>query len=278
MWFIFFFVLLALSIYLTAEMSDGRSDNILTRFGRELASTRFRPPLSWVLTKSISTQLGYFSLGLFSFLVALLGGLYAIRSVASLTIAFSNQLPTITQKIGIVGFLSVGLGTVGLLIASERWIALFIEGRKVAAQLKRDSANQDNPLGRVLAAYDSSRSADTETIELKLSEAALKEMPGLTKGLQFIKVITIAAPLMALLGTVTGMTKVFQAVTLSGVSDPKMLAGGIADALMMTVLGLVVAIPMVLIHTLVSGKSRKIVNILQKQSALLVAQHSEKHV
>ncbi len=55
-----------------------------------------------------------------------------------------------------------------------------------------------------------------------------------------------------------------------------MMAGGISQALVTTVLGLVVAIPMVLLHTIVSGQSRKIVNILQSQSAGLIAQHSEK--
>jgi biopolymer transport protein ExbB len=195
-------------------------------------------------------------------------------------LALLVESPTITERVnqgGIVGYCIIGLGIFGLLIAFWRWIALSSAGRKVSAQLKRDSASTDNPLGRVLAAYESNRSADTETIELKLSEAALKEMPALTQGLLFIKVISVVAPLMGLLGTVTGMIKTFQVITLYGAGDPKMMAGGISQALMTTVLGLVVAIPMVLIHTLVSGQSRKIVNILQSQSAGIVAQHSEKH-
>ncbi|MDZ7643674.1 MAG: MotA/TolQ/ExbB proton channel family protein [Woeseiaceae bacterium] len=190
------------------------------------------------------------------------------------------ESPTIGERInqgGIVGYCIISLGIIGLLIAIWRWIGLASDGRKVKAQLKQDSANTDNPLGRVLAAYESNKSADTETIELKLSEAALKEMPGLTKGLLFIKVISVVAPLMGLLGTVTGMIKTFQVITLYGAGDPKMMAGGISQALMTTVLGLVVAIPMVLIHTLVSGQSRKIVNILHSQSAGIVAQHSEQH-
>jgi len=195
-------------------------------------------------------------------------------------LALLVESPTVKERInqgGIVGYCIIGLGLVGLLIAIWRWIGLSSAGRKVSAQLKSDSANTDNPLGRVLAAYESNRNADTETIELKLSEAALKEMPDLTKGLLFIKVISVVAPLMGLLGTVTGMIKTFQVITLYGAGDPKMMAGGISQALMTTVLGLVVAIPMVLIHTLVSGQSRKIVNIIHSQSAGIVAQHSEKH-
>ena len=190
------------------------------------------------------------------------------------------ESPTIRDRIeqgGIVGYCIIALGLVGLLIAILRLIALSGDSRRVAAQLKRDTASADNPLGRVLAAYESNRDADTETIELKLSEAALKEMPGLTKGLLFIKVVAAVAPLMGLLGTVTGMIKTFQVITLYGAGDPKMMAGGISQALMTTVMGLVVAIPMVLLHTVVSGQSRKIVNILQSQSAGLVAQHSERN-
>ena len=190
------------------------------------------------------------------------------------------QSPTIKDRIeqgGIVGYCIIALGIVGLLIAVWRWFGLSGDSRRVAAQLKRETASTDNPLGRVLAAYESNRSADTETIELKLSEAALKEMPGLTKGLLFIKVVSAVAPLMGLLGTVTGMIKTFQVITLYGAGDPKMMAGGISQALMTTVLGLVVAIPMVLLHTVVSGQSRKIINILQSQSAGLVAQHSERN-
>jgi biopolymer transport protein ExbB len=188
------------------------------------------------------------------------------------------ETPTIAEKIdqgGIVGYSILALGAVGLLIAIWRFMGLSNDSRRVSAQLKRDTASTDNPLGRVLAAYESNRNADTETIELKLSEAALKEMPGLTKGLLFIKVISVVAPLMGLLGTVTGMIKTFQVITLYGAGDPKMMAGGISQALVTTVLGLVVAIPMVLLHTIVSGQSRKIVNILQSQSAGLIAEHSE---
>jgi biopolymer transport protein ExbB len=194
-------------------------------------------------------------------------------------LALLVESPTVTDRIhqgGIVGYCIISLGIIGLLIAIWRWIGLSSDSRRVSAQLKRDTASTDNPLGRVLAAYESNTDADTETIELKLSEAALKEMPGLTKGLLFIKVVSVVAPLMGLLGTVTGMIKTFQVITLYGAGDPKMMAGGISQALMTTVLGLVVAIPMVLIHTLVSGQSRKIVNILMSQSAGLVAAHSEK--
>ena len=190
------------------------------------------------------------------------------------------ETPTLGEKVdqgGIVGYSIITLGIIGLLIAIWRWVGLTNASRKVSAQLKSDTPSTDNPLGRVLAAYESNKGADTETIELKLSEAGLKEMPGLTKGLLFIKVISVVAPLMGLLGTVTGMIKTFQVITLYGAGDPKMMAGGISQALVTTVLGLVVAIPMVLLHTIVSGSSRKVINVIQSQSAGLIAEHSEKN-
>ncbi|MGW8370554.1 MAG: MotA/TolQ/ExbB proton channel family protein, partial [Gammaproteobacteria bacterium] len=91
-----------------------------------------------------------------------------------------------------------------------------------------------------------------------------------------IKVISVVAPLMGLLGTVTGMIQTFQVITLYGAGDPKMMAGGISQALVTTVLGLVVAIPMVLLHTIVNGRSRRITQILQEQSAGIVATQAEK--
>ncbi len=205
---------------------------------------------------------------------------FGVDMTRGTVLAMLVDTPSLTEKMhqgGEVGYAIIALGIVGVLIALLRLVALSNDSRKVSAQLKRESASSDNPLGRVLAAYESNRGADTETIELKLSEAALKEMPGLTKGLLFIKVVSAVAPLMGLLGTVTGMIQTFQVITLFGAGDPKMMAGGISQALVTTVLGLLVAIPMVLLHTIVSGQSRKIVNILQSQSAGLVAQHSERN-
>ena len=194
-------------------------------------------------------------------------------------LALLVDTPTLAEKVdqgGVVGYSIITLGIIGLLIAIWRWLSLSAASRKVSAQLKSDTASTDNPLGRVLAAYESNRNADTETVELKLSEAGLKEMPGLTKGLLFIKVISVVAPLMGLLGTVTGMIQTFQVITLYGAGDPKMMAGGISQALVTTVLGLVVAIPMVLLHTIVSGQSRKVINVIQSQSAGIIAEHSER--
>ncbi|MEM1263606.1 MAG: MotA/TolQ/ExbB proton channel family protein [Pseudomonadota bacterium] len=195
-------------------------------------------------------------------------------------LALEIEQPTVSERIqqgGLVGYIIIGLGILGLLIAAVCFVSLTAASSKVSAQLK-DTSNpkSNNPLGRVLATYDANRSVDTETVELKLSEAVLKETPALTRGLLFLKVIAAVAPLAGLLGTVTGMIKTFQVITLYGAGDPKLMAGGISQALMTTVLGLCVAIPMILLHTYLNGRSRRVLSILQEQSAGMIAEHSEK--
>jgi biopolymer transport protein ExbB len=186
--------------------------------------------------------------------------------------------PNLTERVqqgGLVGYLIIALGVIGVLIALERMLVLVLTSRKVTAQLNRAEPSQDNPLGRVLSVYEQNKSVDTETLELKMSEAIFKEAPALNRALLFIKIISVVAPLMGLLGTVVGMINTFQAITLYGTGDPKLMAGGISQALVTTVLGLSVAIPMVLLHTLVSGRSRRIVQVLQEQSAGIIARHAE---
>lgn len=196
-------------------------------------------------------------------------------SILGLLIQAPNTQERVDQG-GAVGYVILAIGLVGLLIAIERFVTLFIVGGKVSRQLKSNVATDDNPLGRVLLVKDNNASADLETLELKLSERILKEVPILTSRLTLIKIISVVAPLIGLLGTVTGMINTFQAITLFGTGDPKLMAGGISQALVTTVLGLVVAIPMVFISTLLNTRSRSIINILQQQSAGLIAERAER--
>lgn len=189
------------------------------------------------------------------------------------------QAPSAQERVeqgGSVGYVILGVGLVGLLIALERFAYLMLVGAKVRRQLKSDVASDDNPLGRVLKVKDQYPNVASDTLELKLSEAILREVPKLTRNLTFIKIISVVAPLMGLLGTVTGMINTFQAITLFGTGDPKLMAGGISQALVTTVQGLIVAIPTVLLFTLLNTRSRNLINILQEQSAGLIAERSEK--
>ena len=177
---------------------------------------------------------------------------------------------------GLIGYVIIALGAIGLLLAIERLVTLGLAARRVTAQLDDAEPRGDNPLGRLLEVADAHRSADTETLELKLGEAIFRETPRLTRSLLFIKIISVVAPLLGLLGTVTGMILTFQSITLFGTGDPKLMAGGISQALVTTVLGLSVAIPVVLLHTLASGRSKRILHVLQEQSAGIVAARSER--
>lgn len=189
------------------------------------------------------------------------------------------QAPDLRERVdqgGVVGYIILGIGLIGLLIALERLISLMLIGSKVSRQLKSDVASDNNPLGRVMLVKDQNPNLDTETLELKLSESILRELPKLSSKLTLIKIISVVAPLIGLLGTVTGMINTFQAITLFGTGDPKLMAGGISQALVTTVLGLVVAIPMVFIFAYLNGRSKGIVNILQQESTGIIADRAER--
>ncbi len=188
------------------------------------------------------------------------------------------QAPSLQERIdqgGVIGYVTIVLGIIGALIALWRLLYLSGVGAGIRKQLKSETASEKNPLGRILKVYDENSSADTETLELKLDEAILREAPSLEKWQGAIKVLAAVAPLLGLLGTVTGMIATFQAITLFGTGDPKLMAGGISQALVTTVLGLCVAIPLVLMHSWVAGRSRALIEILEEQTAGIIARKAE---
>jgi biopolymer transport protein ExbB len=176
---------------------------------------------------------------------------------------------------GYIGYAITAVGAFAFLLAIWRLIVLTGVSAKVNSQLKSDKANENNPLGRVLKIHEDNPNMDTETLELKLSEGILKETPKLESGLTLLKIISAVAPLMGLLGTVTGMIITFQAITIFGAGDPKAMAGGISGALVTTVLGLLVAIPTVLLHTIVNGRAQRIIHVLNEQTTGIIAEHTE---
>jgi biopolymer transport protein ExbB len=177
---------------------------------------------------------------------------------------------------GYVGYAITAVGVFAFLLAIYRLLVLTMVSGKVSAQLKANKANENNPLGRVLKLHEDNPNMDPETLELKMAEGVLKETPKLEAGLTLLKIIAAVAPLMGLLGTVTGMIVTFQAITIFGAGDPKAMAGGISGALVTTVLGLLVAIPTVLLHTVVNGRAQRIIHILNEQATGIVAEHAER--
>ena len=190
-------------------------------------------------------------------------------------INFPTAAEQVRDNSGEIGFAIIGLGIIGILVGLFRSFVLTLVSAKVSAQVKSGKANKNNPLGRVLLVAESNPNVDTDTLELKLGEAILQETPALERMLTIIKIISTIAPLMGLLGTVTGMIQVFQQITVYGAGDPTIMAGGISMALMTTVLGIVVAIPCILMHAWVKSKSDNIIHILEEQATGIIAKKSE---
>jgi biopolymer transport protein ExbB len=188
------------------------------------------------------------------------------------------QTPDFLERIhfgGLIGYVIIGLGLVTMLLALLRLLVLVVVGVRVRRQLSCQDVRTSNPLGRILDVQKQYPDADTEVLEHKLDEAILRESARLERYLWAVKIVSVVAPLMGLLGTVTGMIQTFQSITLFGTGDPKLMAGGISEALVTTMLGLLVAIPLVLLHSWMKSMSTRMVEVLEEQSTGMVAKHRE---
>ena len=189
------------------------------------------------------------------------------------------QAPGLAERInqgGLVGYFIIFIGLLGLALSLWRLLILRQDGQAINQQLTTDIVSQDNALGRILSVHNEHDAIDTESLELKIDEAILKEVPKLEKYHSIIKVFAAVAPLLGLLGTVVGMIVTFQALTLFGTGDPKLMAGGISQALVTTMLGLIVAIPLVFLHSVLTSWSGTLIEVLEEQSAGLIARHAER--
>lgn len=203
----------------------------------------------------------------------------AIDGTRGAILAQVVRVPTLRERLrqgGEVGWVIVGLGIFGVLFSLWRGIVLYLKGSAIKRQLKRDTASEGNALGRVLKVYEDNPGQDVEALELKLDEAILRETSPLETGLALIKVLYVVAPLLGLLGTVVGMIVTFQQITLFGTGDPRMMAGGISMALVTTVQGLIVAIPLTILHSLLQSRARSLIQILEEQSAGIIARVAER--
>ena len=186
-----------------------------------------------------------------------------------------TPLERVREDGGVVGYIIIAVGVLGLLLCLWKFVILARTSGSIRRQAGGGAAGKLNPLGRVLAVYSDNPEVDLETLELKLDEAILRETAPIETGLGFIKVLFVVAPLLGLLGTVVGMIATFQMITLFGTGDPRMMAGGISTALVTTVLGLTVAIPLTLLHSYLQGKARGLIQVLEEQAAGIVARLAE---
>ena len=191
-----------------------------------------------------------------------------------------SYTPSLRERIeqgGTIALIIIALGILGLLMAAWRGIYLGLVFLRVNAQQRNvDAPQPSNPLGRVLLAARGVSLQEEDLLQLKLDEAVLAELPALERGNGVIKLLAATSPLLGLLGTVTGMILTFQAISLFGTGDPKLMAGGISQALVTTVLGLVVAIPLLFSHSVIAYISRSMIQRLDEQCAGILARTAER--
>jgi len=174
-----------------------------------------------------------------------------------------------------VGYAIIVVGLIGIGLAFWKLWSLYVLGRAVRAQAGSKTLDVRNPLGRVLKVGEENFKKDIDTLELKLAEAIMAERPSIERGIGAVRIISVVAPLAGLLGTVTGMIVTFQMITLYGTGDPKLMAGGISQALVTTVLGLLVAIPTTLLHSFTASSAKGIISVLEEQSTGILAERAE---
>jgi biopolymer transport protein ExbB len=182
------------------------------------------------------------------------------------------------QKGELVGYVIISVGIIGAVLWLFQLIYLFMTRLAMAWQLRNPNRPaESNPLGRVLMVFRDTlkRGEDSpEVVELRISEAVLKEVPKLERFQSFLRLAVAAGPLLGLIGTVVGMIITFQAITQSGSSDPKLMAHGIGQAMIATVLGLGIAIPLLFANASLAALSRRMVQLLDEQSTGLLAERT----
>jgi biopolymer transport protein ExbB len=206
-----------------------------------------------------------------------------VDSARGVLLGLYVERPTSVERIEMgeeIGYIIIVVGVLGFLAFLFQLVHLVIVRLAVSGQLKHlDRPTPNNPLGRVLLAFKGDKSKieeDADVAELRITEAVLREVPKLERFQAFLRLCVAAGPLLGLIGTVVGMILTFQSITESGSSDPKLMANGIGVAMIATVLGLFVAISLLFANALLNSLSRGIVQILDEQSAGMLAESIEK--
>ncbi len=189
------------------------------------------------------------------------------------------QSPDLNERLkqgGAIGYLILVLGALGVIIVLQRAFGILFARRAIDAQARaagEAEPDSKNALGRLEKVAKDMAGDDLEAIGIRLDEQLAEESSRLNRGLPTVAVLAAVSPLLGLLGTVTGMIETFQSITLFGTGDPKLMSGGISQALITTQLGLAVAIPLVLFHSLLVGRANRIVERLGKYSSDLLTGH-----
>ena len=184
------------------------------------------------------------------------------------------QKKTFFQRIadgGFVGYVIILLGLGGVALASERIYVLRNTLDSIREQENSVDILQNNLLGSLLQTAKENINESLDSLELILDEKIQSITPTIEIRVKAIKLIATVAPLLGLLGTVIGMIETFQAITLFGTGDPKLMAGGISQALVTTMLGLIVAAPLLFMHSYAENYSKSIISFLEEKASGIVA-------
>jgi biopolymer transport protein ExbB len=251
-------------------MSDGRYLSYLQEVGA-LGVLPRQPPasLTGLATTLQGAQSGYVKA--------------AVDPSRGVLLTMIVQRPSVMERVEkgeAVGYVILLVGAIGVVLALYQAFYLIrtrVAVRRQLAQL--DKPTPDNPLGRVLTSINPDPNTieeDAEVVELRISEAVLREVPRLERFQAFLRLAVAAGPLLGLIGTVIGMIITFQSITESGSSDPRLMANGISQAMIATVLGLGIAIPLLFMNAGLASMSRSVVQILDEQSTGLLAESLER--
>jgi len=172
---------------------------------------------------------------------------------------------------GFVGYVIIIILTLGLVMGAMRFKFLNEESKSINKELETNNFSDDSILGKLNSIYSKYSGNNPEDLESQLEDILAKATPPLEKNLSVIKLLAAVAPLLGLLGTVIGMIETFQAITLFGTGDPKLMAGGISQALVTTMLGLIAAVPLLFVHNILDSRSRAISQIYEEQAIGLLA-------
>ncbi|MEZ5489560.1 MAG: MotA/TolQ/ExbB proton channel family protein [Gammaproteobacteria bacterium] len=185
------------------------------------------------------------------------------------------QTPELAERLqqgGIIGYIIIGLGAIGLLLGLERLIVVSLASQKARKALHEESSDSNHAVNALRKiARDPGYLADAEAMSAKMDEIVTTAAQKLRRGLATLSIFAAVSPLLGLLGTVTGMIETFQVITLFGAGDPRLMSGGISQALITTQLGLSVAIPLLLIHSFVQGRANNLITALDETAADLFA-------
>lgn len=196
-------------------------------------------------------------------------------SLLSKLIDRAGWLQRINQG-GFVGYVILIILALGLTMGVLQFQFLYRESKTIDAELETGNFSNDSILGKLNRVFKSHTGDNPEELEAQLEDILAKASPPLDKNLSVIKLLAAVAPLLGLLGTVIGMIETFQAITLFGTGDPKLMAGGISQALVTTMLGLIAAVPLLFVHNLLDSRSRAISQIYEEQAIGFVASLSMK--